>query len=297
MAMTTQETRVPGSTQFTSPPKRRFRLGWDLAVLLFLIVFIVLWLTPFVSVVLTALRSRSDLAMNGVYSLPKGIVLDNFARAWDVGGFDVYFGNSLFVTLTKVPLGVGIAALAAYPLATMRFRHSTLIFTFFIIGLAIPIHVALVPLFTIMRGLGLQNTLWSLFPPYIAFGLPFQILVLRGFFGQIPEEILSAARVDGASEFEIFWRIVLPLSVPVLATLFIIDALHTWNELLIALVMLSSESLRTVPLGLLNFQGQYSSDFTLYNAGILIAILPILLLYITMQRYIVSGLTAGALKE
>lgn len=276
---------------------RRLRAGWDWVVLIALLIFVVLWLTPFVSVVFTALRSRPDLAMNGVYSLPKAIVLDNFARAWDVGGFDTYFGNSLFVTLTKVPLGIAIAALAAYPLATMRFPYSTAVFTFFIIGLAIPIHVALVPLFTMMRGLHLQNTLWALFPPYIAFGLPFQILVLRGFFGQIPEEILSAARVDGASELEIFWRIVLPLSLPVLATLFIIDALHTWNELLIALVMLSSESLRTVPLGLLNFQGQFSSDFTLYNAGILIAIAPILLLYITMQRYIVSGLTAGALKE
>ena len=277
--------------------RRRGLRGWDALVLVGLSLFVVLWLAPLVSVVFTAVRGRADLAMNGVYSLPKALVLDNFARAWDVGGFGTYFGNSLLVTLTKVPLGIAIAALAAYPLAKLRFRFDTPVFVLFLVGLAIPIHVALVPLFTTMRQIGWLNSLAALYPPYIAFGLPFQILVLRGFFDQIPDEVVSAARVDGASEFEIFWRIVLPLSLPVLATLFIIDALHTWNELLIALVMLSSESLRTVPLGLLNFQGQYSSDFTLFNAGILIAIAPILLLYITMQRYVVSGLTAGALKE
>ncbi|HYO30022.1 MAG TPA: carbohydrate ABC transporter permease [Thermomicrobiales bacterium] len=277
--------------------RRRGLRGWDAVVLVGLTFFVVLWLAPLVSVVFTAVRSRADLAMNGVYSLPQALVLDNFVRAWDVGGFGTYFGNSLLVTLTKVPLGIGIAALAAYPLAKLRFRFDTPVFILFLVGLAIPIHVALVPLFTTMRQIGWLNSLAALYPPYIAFGLPFQILVLRGFFDQIPDEVVSAARVDGASEFEIFWRIVLPLSLPVLATLFIIDALHTWNELLIALVMLSSESLRTVPLGLLNFQGQYSSDFTLFNAGILIAIAPILLLYITMQRYVVSGLTAGALKE
>jgi raffinose/stachyose/melibiose transport system permease protein len=279
------------------PRKHRRRDPWQALVFLALVGFVLLWLTPFVSVVFTALRSRTDLALNGVYSLPQAIVLENFVRAWEVGKFNLYFGNSLLVTLTKVPLGIAVAALAAYPLAKIRFRFDSWVFIFFLLGLAIPIHVALVPLFTTMREIGWLNTLAALYPPYIAFGLPFQILVLRGFFGQIPDEVLSAARVDGASEFEIFWRIMLPLSLPVLATLFIIDALHTWNELLIALVMLSSERLRTVPLGLLNFQGQYSSDFTLYNAGILIAIAPILLLYITMQRYVVSGLTAGALKE
>lgn len=295
--MTATSTDSASITSRRLKPERRWPRGLDLVILLLLVAFVLIWLVPFVSVIFTAIRARGDLAMNGVYSLPKSLVFDNFVRAWDVGRFDTYFGNSLFVTALKVPLGVGIAALAAYPLATIRFRFSTAVFTFFIIGLAVPIHVALVPLFTIMRTLGLQNTLWALFPPYIAFGLPFQILVMRGFFSQIPEEVLSAARVDGASEFEIFWRIVLPLSVPVLVTLFIIDALHTWNELLIALIMLSSERLRTVPLGLLNFQGQYGSDYTLFNAGIIIAILPVLLLYILMQRYIVSGLTAGALKE
>jgi len=282
------------------PAGRGYRLAtrsWDTLVFIGLAVFAGLWLIPFLTVLVTSVRSANDLATSGIFSIPREIQLSNFVEAWEVGGFDRYFTNSLFVTFLKVPLGILIASLAAYPLTKIPFRFNMLVFIFFLTGLTIPVHVALLPLFNLLRDMGILNTLWALFPPYIAFGLPFQILVLRGFFSLIPDGILDAARVDGASEFRIYWGIILPLSLPVLATLFIIDALNTWNELLIALVMLSSEDLRTVSLGLLNFQGQFSSEFTLLNAGIVIAILPILLVYILLQRYIVSGLTAGALKD
>jgi raffinose/stachyose/melibiose transport system permease protein len=131
----------------------------------------------------------------------------------------------------------------------------------------------------------------------VVFGLPFQIFVMRGFFRTVPGELLEAARLDGASELGVFFRIMLPLSMPALATLFIIDALATWNELLIALVLISADVWKTVPVGLLNFQGQFSSRYTEMMAGVLISITPILILYVFLQRYMVSGLTAGALKE
>jgi len=147
-----------------------------------------------------------------------------------------------------------------------------------------------------MRELGIANTLFALMPPYVAFGLPLQILVLRGFFRLVPTELIEAARVDGASEFTIFWRIMVPLSVPALAALAIIDALATWNEFLLALVLISSKDQRTVPLGLMQFQGEHSSQYTLLMAGVLISIIPVLVIFLFLQRYFVTGLTAGAVK-
>ena len=257
----------------------------------------IVWLVPFVFIVLTSLRSMNDLISNGVFAWPKQIVWANFVRAWTIGNFSTYFRNSLILIIFKVPLGIVIASLAAYPLAKMKFRGSTFIFIFFLVGLAIPIHVTLTPLLVMMKQLGIEGRLPALIPPYVVFGLPFQIFVMRGFFRTVPSELLEAARLDGATEWGNFWRILMPLSAPALATLFIIDALATWNELLMALVLISANESRTVPVGLLQFQGQFSSQYTQLMAGVVISITPIILLYIFLQRYMVAGLTAGALKE
>jgi raffinose/stachyose/melibiose transport system permease protein len=276
----------------------RLRLSASTLLLYAVLVLLsLLWLVPFVMILLTAVRAQGDLISNGVFALPEKFVWSNFGRAWELGRFSNYFRNSALLIIMKVPLGIFVSALAAYPLAKMNFRLRSLIFIFFLIGLAIPVHVTLVPLLTMMKQLGIAGNLLALLPPYVVFGLPFQIFVLRGFFRTIPSELLEAARLDGASELGIFLRIMLPLSLPALATLFIIDALATWNELLIALVLISADAWRTVPVGLLQFQGQFSSRFTELMAGVLISILPIVLIYIFLQRYMVSGLTAGALKE
>jgi raffinose/stachyose/melibiose transport system permease protein len=223
-------------------------------------------------------------------------VWQNFVDAWETGDFSIYFQNSLLLILFKVPLGILVASLAAYPLAKLRFALSMPIFMLFLIGLAVPIQVTLQPLLIMMQQIGLANTVWALIPPYVAFGLPFQIFVMRGFFRLIPSELIEAARMDGASELTIFRKIMLPLSLPALATLFIIDSLATWNEFLIALVLINAKESRTVPLGLLQFQGEFSTQYTLLMAGIVISILPVIAIFIFLQRYFVAGLTGGALK-
>jgi raffinose/stachyose/melibiose transport system permease protein len=257
----------------------------------------VVWLVPFIFILLTSVRSMNDLISNGVFAWPEQFMLVNFERAWNIGNFSTYFRNSLLLIVFKVPLGIIIASLAAFPLAKMKFRGSTVIFIFFLIGLAIPVHVTLTPLLVMMKQLGIEGRLPALIPPYVVFGLPFQIFVMRGFFRTVPSELLEAARLDGATEWGNFWRILMPLSAPALATLFIIDALATWNELLMALVLISANESRTVPVGLLQFQGQFSSQYTQLMAGVVISITPIIFLYIFLQRYMVAGLTAGALKE
>lgn len=277
------------STAVLTPADRRVRLVATSLLLLLAVV----WLMPFVTVVLSSIRSQGDLISSGVFSIPKEIRWENFAEAWQAGGFTTYFGNSLLLIAVKVPLGLLIASMAAYPLAKMRFPGSGWIFIFFLVGLAVPVQVTLQPLLIMMKSIGLAGSIWALIPPYLAFGLPFQIFVMRGFFRLLPTELIEAARVDGASEATIFFRIMLPLSLPPLATLFIIDALATWNEFLMALVLISSNASRTVPIGLMQFQGQHSAQYTLLMAGVLISIVPVLLIFLVLQRYFVAGLAGG----
>ncbi len=292
----------PGANSAAKPAKRAASMKGEerlingvLYILLSLIAFI--WLVPFLFILMTSVRSMNDLISNGVFAWPEKFVFANFERAWNIGNFSTYFRNSLLLILFKVPLGIVLASLAAFPLAKMKFRFSGVIFVFFLIGLAIPVHVTLTPLLVMMKQLGIEGRLPALIPPYVVFGLPFQIFVMRGFFRTVPSELLEAARLDGATEWGNFWRILMPLSAPALATLFIIDALSTWNELLMALVLISSNESRTVPVGLLQFQGQFSSQYTQLMAGVVISITPIIILYVFLQRYMVAGLTAGALKE
>ncbi|RZA28179.1 MAG: carbohydrate ABC transporter permease, partial [Proteobacteria bacterium] len=147
----------------------------NIIILTALILLSLLWLLPIISVLLTAVRSQGDLFKSGIFGWPKTFRWDNFLKAWDAGDFSIYFKNSLFVILMKVPLGILVSSLAAYPLAKMSFRMNQPIFLFFLIGLAVPIQVALQPLVVMMRELGLSNTLFALLPPYIAFGIPLQV--------------------------------------------------------------------------------------------------------------------------
>ena len=172
---------------------------------------------------------------------------------------------------------------------------TAIMYTVFL-GLTIPIYITIVPVFVMMRSIGATDSLIGLVGPYLAFGIPFEVLVLQSFFRQLPDEIIEAAKIDGAGPWRIFFTLVIPLSTPALVTVFILDAVSTWNEFLFALILLSSDAHKTIPVGLLNFQGQFSNNNTGLAAGILIAVLPILIAYIFLQRWIVGGLTAGATK-
>lgn len=261
-----------------------------------LIFFAFLWLFPFFIVILTSLKSQGDIISRGVFAFPEKIVLQNFANAWHTGQFSVFYRNSLLISVIKVPAGIFVASMAAYPLAKYNFRLRDTLFLFFLVGIGIPIHVTLLPLSLLLKKIGLLDTLAGLFFPYIAFGLPFQIMVCRGFFRGLPSELIDSARIDGCSEFKIYWKIVLPLAKPAIAALFIIDFLATWNEFLMALIFIHSDKVKTIPLGLMLFQGQFASSYPLINAGVLLSILPVLLIYIFLQKYFVSGVTSGALK-
>jgi raffinose/stachyose/melibiose transport system permease protein len=279
-----------------APRSRRRLRERRRGVVIALTIVALIWVLPFFLLVLSSIRPAEDFQRYGPISLPRSITLDNFFKAWDVGNFGVTYRNSLIITAIKVPLGVFISAMMAFAIAKLRLRfHRALLFAI-VLGLTVPIYIVLVPLFSLIRDLHLIDNLFGLLGPYLAFGIPFTVLVLHAFFRRLPDEIFEAATVDGAGPWRQFFLILLPLSAPVLITVLVLDAVATWNELLMALIILNSDQNKTLPLGLLNFAGQFTTDYSGLAAGIIVAVVPVLIAYAFLQRYIVSGLTAGAVK-
>jgi raffinose/stachyose/melibiose transport system permease protein len=259
-----------------------------------LILAALIWFTPVITLVLTALKDAGDFAVNGAFSLPKSIRWANFTEAWETGVGN-YFWNSVIVTGVKVPIGILIESLAAFALTHMNFKWADRIFTYILIGLIVPMQMTLVPLTLLMNALNLIDTLTGLIILYIGFGVPFGVLVMRGFFRTLPTAVIEAARIDGCSWFRIFYRIALPLALPALLSLCILDGVATWNEFILAQIFLRSDELRTLPLGLVQFSTQFSTQYDQLAAAVLISVVPVVLVFLFFQRYFVAGM-GGAVK-
>lgn len=261
-----------------------------------LLAIALIWVAPFVFIVFTSLKTQVAVTATGAFVPPTELAFDNYSAAWNRGNFASSFFNSVVITLVKVPVGLMLSAMAAYALAKIRFRGVKLLLLLVVFGTMIPFQVMLAPLFTLVNSLGLIDTYPGVILPYIAFGVPYQVFILHSFFRGIPKELSEAARIDGAGHFTIFRRIFLPVCLPVLAALLILDFVSTWNEFAMALVLLQDQNMWTLPLGLMSFQGQFSSNYGQLNAAIVMTVLPATLVYLIFQRYFVSGLTSGAVK-
>ncbi|GAJ93323.1 carbohydrate ABC transporter permease [Rhizobium rhizogenes] len=261
-----------------------------------LIVVALIWVAPFVFIVFTSLKTKADVTSTGAFMPPVHLALENYSNAWSRGNFANAFFNSAIITVIKVPLGLALSAMAAYALAKIPLKTGKALLLLVVFGTMIPFQVMLAPLFTLVNSLGLIDTYPGIILPYIAFGVPYQVFILHGFFKGIPKELSEAALIDGASHFTIFRRIFLPVCLPVLAALLILDFVSTWNEFAMALVLLQDQHMWTLPLGLMSFQGQFSNDYGQLNAAIVMTVLPATLVYLIFQRYFVSGLTSGAVK-
>ncbi len=262
-----------------------------------LLVTAALWIAPFVFIVFSSLKSNATVMGTSAFSPPTHIEWTNFVSAWRRGRFDTTVFNGTLITVIKVPLGLMLSAMAAYALSRIEAPGRRLLFLVVTFGTMIPFQVMLAPIFGVVNGLHLINTYLGIILPYLAFGVPYQVFILHGFFKEIPRELSEAALVDGATHFRIFRSIFLPLSLPVLAALLILDFVATWNEFAMALVILQDRRMWTLPLGLMSFQSQFSNDYGQLNAAIVMTVLPAVLVYLLFQRYFVSGLTTGAVKE
>jgi len=262
-----------------------------------LILIALIWIIPMFTLVVTALKSKQDFYSGiGLFGLPENIAWDNFINAFTKGRLFTYMKNDLIVSGLKVPLGIFIEALAAYALTRLDIKHKTGIFIFFLIGMMLPMQAALVPINIIYSKLNLLNTYFGLFYVYVGFGISFGILILRGFMKGIPKDIDEAAYIDGCNKWKMFIHIMVPIIKPAIATLLITDFLSTWNEYLLASVIINDNAMKTVPVGLMTFVGEHGTDYGYLCAGVLIAIIPVMIVYLFFQRYFVEGMT-GAVKS
>ena len=261
-----------------------------------LIALAILWIVPMFTLLATAVKSKADFYTGvSLFEFPENPAWGNFVNAFKKGKLFMYMKNDLIVSGLKVPLGIFIEALAAFALTRLKMRHRTGVFVFLLVGMMLPLQTALVPINVIYSKLGLLNTYFGLFYVYIGFGISFGILILRGFFRGIPREMDEAAYIDGCSKWQLFYRIILPVAKPAVATLVITDFLATWNEYLLGSVIINDNTMKTVPVGLMTFVGEHGTDYGYLCAGVLISLIPVLTVYLIFQRYFVEG-KAGAVK-
>ncbi len=261
-----------------------------------LVAFALFAVWPVLSVVVAAL-GPDDAAGGSVTGGILGLHPENFVTAWDQGRFGTYLRTSLLVSSTVVVVSLVLSLLAGYALGTMRFRGATVLFYVFLVGIMMPSEAVLVPLYYDLRALHLTDTIWAIVLPQIAQSVAFGTFWMRAWFRSSSRSIVEAARLDGASTWRILWHVLVPLARPAIVTLTVLVFMWTWNEFLVPLVMVVSESLRTAPLGLAFFQGQYTQGFTLLAAGACIVATPVVVLYLFLQRHFIAGMLEGAVRE
>ncbi len=283
--MTMNQARLPA-------PRRRIAplLRYLVAALVALIVLI-----PLLTAALNGFKSNADLLLRP-FSLPQVWVWENYSSVLSSGAFWRQMLNSVLVTAGTAIGVVALASMAAYIFARLEFPGRELLFNFFTLGLLFPIAVAILPLYITLRQAGLIDSLWGIILPQIAFGLPGNILILRGFFASIPRELDEAAAMDGCTPFGYFWRILLPLMRPALAAVAVLTMVASWNNFFLPLLVLNSEQLYTLPLGIQQFQGQFGTDWSRVLAFVTLALIPTIGFYLLAERQLVAGLTAGAVK-
>ncbi|MFD3257857.1 carbohydrate ABC transporter permease [Paenibacillus lentus] len=261
----------------------------------FLSLFAIMNIVPLFWMVVNSFKKEQEYAANP-FSLPTDLQFSNYVQAWKVANMDVYFFNSIFVTFVSLVVTVLLGALAAYFLSRFKFKLRGLTYGLFLLGMLVPIHATLIPIFLIMQKLHLIDTYLSLILPYTAFHLSLTVFILEGFMRGFPKDLEESGVMDGAGIYRIFWSIILPITRPALATVIILNFIYNWNEYLFALVLITSAEFKTLPLGLSNFVGIETASLTLQMAALTIALIPIIIFYLLLQKQLVNGMTAGAVK-
>ena len=262
-------------------------------------IIMVIWsfiaMAPVWMLLINTLKTKKEIYLNP-FGLPKNWTLDNYKSIISDNNFLNYFRNSFLVVVISLAMFLFLGSLAAYALAHWRTKTSGAIYFFMIVGMMLPIKIATIRLLEIMKNLGLLNTLWSLYPVYIAMGLPTAVFILTEFIHGLPSELYEAGFMDGASRFHIYYKIVIPLIRPALATVAIYNLVPIWNDLWFPLIFITTESQKTVLLAVTKLQGQYTTDWPKLLTILAMSALPVIALYLTMSQSFIKGLTAGAVK-
>jgi raffinose/stachyose/melibiose transport system permease protein len=259
------------------------------------VIVALLVLIPLVTTVLGGFKTNGEL-QNAPFSLPQVFRWENYNSVLTGTTFWGQVLNSTIVMIGTVGLILFVSSLAAFIFARLNFPGRELIFNFFTLGMLFPLTVAVLPLYITLRQANLLDNLLGIILPQVAFGLPVAIFILRGFFRSIPVELEDAAYIDGCTTFGFFWRILLPLSRPALATVGVLNLVASWNNFLLPLLVLNKSELWTLPLGVMQYQGQFGSDWSSIMAFVTVSMVPAVIFYFLAERQLVAGLTAGAVK-
>jgi multiple sugar transport system permease protein/raffinose/stachyose/melibiose transport system permease protein len=250
---------------------------------------------PFLWAAVMSVRTTSEILADP-YGLPRVWHWSKYAYAWTASNYSTYFLNSTIVSVTAVVFLSLFGAMAAHCLARYRFPGNRVVFFVVFSSIILPPQITVIGLFQLLANYGLVNTLTGLVIVYVGMQLPLTVYILESFFARIPRELYDAARMDGYSDLEIFWRITVPIGLPAIATTAVLNIIYIWNEFLYAVVLLNSEAKRTLPLGIQRFMGDQLEDIGMLATGLMIATIPIIVVYVLFSEKIVQGMTAGAVK-
>jgi multiple sugar transport system permease protein/raffinose/stachyose/melibiose transport system permease protein len=272
------------------------RRNWKQAILIVALAFYTAFAAgPMFWTAMMSLRTTTEIA-HDPYGLPDILHFHKFAEAWVDSSYNLYFANSAKVVIAAVAIVTLVGGMAAHCFARFRFPLRRLLYFTIFSTIIFPPQITIMALFQVMVEYGLYNTLTGLTLAYVAFQLPITVYILESFFARIPSDLYDAARMDGYSEWQIFWRVSMPVALPALSTTIILNTILLWNEFLYAVVLITDESRRTLPLGIQKFMGDRLEDIGMIATGLMIAIVPVVLIYVFFSEKLIQGMTAGAVK-
>jgi len=262
---------------------------------IFVMLFSLFCIFPYIWMIYSSFKTEAEFRLN-IIALPTSLYFDNFVNAIRVASMDTYVWNSLFNSLITVVLVTLGAFIVGYFISRFSFKGRRIIYMLFVAGMLIPVHSLLVPLFMQFRFMGMLDNRFTLLPVYFAFAMPMAVFLMESYLSSVPIELEEAAMIDGSSIVRTMFSIIMPLCRPVIATITILTFMNAWNEFPFALVLIRSTALRTIPVGLRAFQGAHTATFTQFIAGMVIAMLPVMLVYVLFYKKIILGMTAGSIK-
>ncbi|MDR0723320.1 MAG: carbohydrate ABC transporter permease [Treponema sp.] len=258
-------------------------------------IYVALIFYPLFNMVVSSLKTTREIFQNP-FGFPETLLFENYKTVWIDRGFGGYFKNSFIVTAIAMAFVILLGSMASYGVSRYRYKLRTWIYMLFLSGIMLPLKVAIIPLFLIIKNLGLMDTHLSIIMIFIAMGLPSTVFILSGFMKTIPVDLEYAARIDGCNDWGIYRRIIMPVTQSAIALVTIYNAVPIWNDFFFPLVFIQTNRLKTLPVGLSTFFGQFSTNWSLLFTGLSISTLPMLILYLFMSKYFIRGMTAGAIK-
>ncbi|HEX2927873.1 MAG TPA: carbohydrate ABC transporter permease [Ruminiclostridium sp.] len=263
---------------------------------IFLIIVTVIQVYPLIWLAFFSLKDNSEIFSGDVLGLPKKFLWSNYAKALSDGNVLTYFFNSVLVTVATIAIVLILAAMTAYAITRMTWKLSNFTMTLILLGMMVPIHAALPPLFMVLKNLKLLNTHWALIIPYVAFAIPMAVFILSSFFKGIPREMEEAAVIDGCGIYRTFFSIILPLIRSAMATVTIFTFLSSWNELMFAVTFINKTSYQTLTVGMMSMVGTYITQWGIIGAGLMITTIPTVIIYLLLSKQVQQSMIAGAVK-